>query len=517
MPIESSLRTLGNLTFLALALLCLSPCIVLGESDTATGGTVTFLNITARLDTDCWAGYYGDIIEGSPSSPTVVNAFGGTVSELDITFDCSPINDSNYLLVTESEFSPTLSNLVAGSPSAIDSLVGNESDSGTNTFSSSASHLIAGTYLINSVPTFYPFINDSWQSNIFAEGFLNDTGDMVFAVSLAPGTWSFNNELNDYQMVLPTPCGGNKTYFFYIDTCLPRQPAFEEEVEEVPTELGQVALKYYILFYPEAPLNITPERAELFVDMQLHKAALRPLDNLAGTLYFNYTGEYDLYLRVALTVDELELYSDPYISVHIPPDGFVTKNFSFMIPLDAEDGFYNLTEHIMWGDRKANLSGTLSREFMVWTPPRLPTTFREDVLIERPGFCNCFLIACADVFMITMLLVAFSLVMVAFASLWKHRPVSLKEERHYSVYFIFLLAFSPAVVYLFEPCVALILGFVDIITCIIYYLSIVPVSKEKKPRRRKKKRREERKPRQRNRLTFSTFSAPSRRSRPGRS
>ena len=499
MPNIVSKRNLSIFAIPVFILLIISILPPVSGQDTTEAGNITFLDISAQFFSDCWAGYYGRIFEGSPSSPTSINAVGGTVTELDITLDCSPINNSNYLLISESSTSPSLPSLTAGNIFAINAIVGNGTDSGNNTFRYMRSYLIAGDYTIDNVSTFYPYINESAQNESFEEGFLNDSSsdDMVFAVSMTFDTWGFNNQTQDYQMVLPTPCGGNKTYYIYVDTCIVPRVIFEEEEVEAPKP-GM--LRYYILAYPELPVNITPERVELIVDMVLHRNVVKPTEELPGTLYFNYTGNYSLSLRVVLTIKELELYQT--LKVELQPYDYLTKNFSFIIPLDAENGFYNVTAHFMWGDRRANLSGVLTREFAVWTPPRVPPSFR--IYETLPMECNCFLIACSDVFTIIMILIAFSAILIAFASLWKHEPISIQERRHYSVYIIFILSFSPVALLPIDLCLALILSFVDIIVCIMYYLSVVPIER-KKPKRKRKKRRK-RRAEKRGKLTFATFS-----------
>lgn len=185
--------------------------ITAGESGFhVNGGNLTHMDIERNSYTERWMGFYGVI---SNNTMTIENSNANNTNAIQYISTGISVHEGDYLIITTSPSPPELSGLRAGNISSIDEITGRGGESGSNTFTYSASYMIpfSGT-ILGDVPSLYMF--DS-REHYFREALLADSnGDPVFAVPIEPQDME-NNKSHYFQLMLPQN-GSIPYYFFYL-------------------------------------------------------------------------------------------------------------------------------------------------------------------------------------------------------------------------------------------------------------------------------------------------------------
>ncbi|MBW3018373.1 hypothetical protein KY325_04385, partial [Candidatus Woesearchaeota archaeon] len=185
----------------------------------ASGGYITYMNLSVQQQTAHWTGFFGQFIFAQPSfAPSGLTAGGGNLSlqSFNVSTACAnPTNITGVLLFTNATSLPT--GLVSGNLILLDSLVPGVSDSPSNTFAQNSTYVIGGN-TINNVPTTHTYINSTAQNVSFKEGYLQDSnGNLVFASVIEENVPGFNLTTYDFQAIVPVINYGPSNYNVFID------------------------------------------------------------------------------------------------------------------------------------------------------------------------------------------------------------------------------------------------------------------------------------------------------------
>ncbi|MBD3260065.1 hypothetical protein GF371_05585, partial [Candidatus Woesearchaeota archaeon] len=193
--------------------------LVSAGSVNATGGFISYMNLTVQQQTAHWTGFFGQFIFAQPSfAPSGITAGGGNLSlqSFNVSTTCpNPTNITGVLMFTNASALP--SGLTPGNLTLLDSLVPGFSDSPSNTFTQNSSFVIGGN-TINNVPTAYTYINSTAQNVSFREGYMQDSsGNLVFASVIEENIPGFNLTTYDFQAIVPVINYGPSNYNVFID------------------------------------------------------------------------------------------------------------------------------------------------------------------------------------------------------------------------------------------------------------------------------------------------------------
>ena len=204
-----------TIPILLLLFIIFSPGTGCAQSDDAHGGYILIIDIDASSPTSYWLGYYGSVIPASENPYSLDNRT--RIQEINISW----IN--GCLLITNSQDVPNPAYLIAGSPAAIDAIVGTGSDSGSRTFTATENYTIYGQLLV--APTAYTFVDCS-ESTQFKEGFFTEPGkdNLVFIVPIVENATCYNAMPCNFQFILPNNPANPMTYQMYH---LPEIPSTE--------------------------------------------------------------------------------------------------------------------------------------------------------------------------------------------------------------------------------------------------------------------------------------------------
>lgn len=191
-----------------LAVLCallVTQSVYADNFTTAEGGNVTRLDIIRpNNQTRHWQGFAGQVFFGTNVSLlNQLNATGGLVNASNLFFeiDCNnPDSATGFIFLSNGTTTPA--NLTAGNLTILDALLGNGDDDGSATFMSTSSFALS-TGTITDVPTVFSFVNETFQSSAFREGYLNQGNDFVFVVAVEEDLHGYNTSFFDYQALVP--------------------------------------------------------------------------------------------------------------------------------------------------------------------------------------------------------------------------------------------------------------------------------------------------------------------------
>jgi len=195
-------------------LVLLISSLVFAQIDTE-GGNVSELDLTHYFQSARWAGFFGDVTLGGGLS-YLVPANGNNITLLDVIAQQPPCDYSSInmhiIAINDTNLTPSL---IPGNLSILDSLTGNSSENGSNTFTLTESFtLSSGTY--PGVPTTYTYA-DNASSASFRQGYFNDgAGNLIFVADIVTDMPDWNGSLSDYQIMLPTN-GSEKNYTIWGD------------------------------------------------------------------------------------------------------------------------------------------------------------------------------------------------------------------------------------------------------------------------------------------------------------
>lgn len=205
----SPIRIIINLVLNILLIIALFVSITAdGSVFQANGGYLTNMAIERNTYTEHWMGYYGVI---SNNTMMIENSNMKNNKTIQHIFTGITVHEGDYMIITTSPSPPELSGLRAGNIASVDEITGGGADSGSNTFTYSASYMLpfSGTILVD-VPSIYMF--DS-REHYFREALLADSNeDPVFAVPNEPQDIQ-KNKSHSFQLMLPQ--NGSITYYFF--------------------------------------------------------------------------------------------------------------------------------------------------------------------------------------------------------------------------------------------------------------------------------------------------------------
>ncbi|MBU0469973.1 MAG: hypothetical protein KKA62_04595 [Nanoarchaeota archaeon] len=180
----------------------------------AQGGNVTEANLSSAKSSDYWHGFYGQILvdPGTTSTPTSL-ATGGSMTEFNLTFSCSPPH-----IYASAEYPSNLNPITKGNVTALDNYLGlnaSHPESGTSIFTNLTDNfIINGTVLLN-VPVAYTLVNNL-SNTTFDLGLMDSEETLYFTTHNVSDKPGFNSQLLDYQMMVPVN-QSSLTYYFYSD------------------------------------------------------------------------------------------------------------------------------------------------------------------------------------------------------------------------------------------------------------------------------------------------------------
>jgi len=182
-------------------------------------GTITELIIEQRDPTYNWNGFYGLglMVQGYDELQHEDTEPGGMTSK-HLIFDCLQPNIEHEIyasIINPNDLNWTT--IKAGDAGWVDNYYNispSDDDSATRTFSSTG-YVMYGSQNITNVPMTYTKKYGVAESKEFDIGILNVSGVPVFFTHIAGIQTGFNNQLLNYQMILPSPT--ELTYYFYSD------------------------------------------------------------------------------------------------------------------------------------------------------------------------------------------------------------------------------------------------------------------------------------------------------------
>ena len=182
-------------------------------------GTITELIITQRDPTYNWHGFYGmGLMVRGYGDLQFDNTEPGGMTSKHIIFDCLEPNIEHEIyasIINPNELD--WSTIQAGDAAWVDDYYNvnpSDDDSATNTFTSTG-YVMYGAVNISNVPMIYTKKYGNETSEEFDFGILNVSGVPVFFTHIADAQTGFNNQLLNYQMILPSP--NESVYYFYSD------------------------------------------------------------------------------------------------------------------------------------------------------------------------------------------------------------------------------------------------------------------------------------------------------------
>jgi hypothetical protein len=174
----------------------------------AQGGKVTQLNFNTP-EYNYWYGLYGNFIETEEQ-----NYIDITNNEHIINFNPKLLRCNNSTLYITTSNNINWNNLIPAHPNDINNflnIIPTNSQSGNNIFNEmNYFKVINNNYLLYSTKT-------NTVDDFFIQGLLKQNNNLVFVMNINLNKRSFNNELIDYQIMLPKPINENIRYYFFLD------------------------------------------------------------------------------------------------------------------------------------------------------------------------------------------------------------------------------------------------------------------------------------------------------------
>ncbi len=171
-------------------------------SDSAVGGNVTLINLTATVSTERWQGYYGNV------SGTLRLGVGSN-----IFYDFSGASAAAVYASQNSSFDFT--SLVAGTAAQVDTAWS------YSTGSDQATDIYTGTATIEST-TNVPVVElqpngNGWYSGIFNDGNSALKSNFAFGANVSStGATAFDGNTWQYQLMVPADGTAGETYYFFL-------------------------------------------------------------------------------------------------------------------------------------------------------------------------------------------------------------------------------------------------------------------------------------------------------------
>ncbi|MEM2121973.1 MAG: hypothetical protein QXU20_04945, partial [Candidatus Woesearchaeota archaeon] len=185
-------------------------------------GTISELKIDLRLPASIWSGFYGLglMVPGYTERQFDV-AIGNTIKNKHLVFDCMKYNEENPPEIYAST-SPIIlwETLIPATTDMVDNYLEVDPEyimSGTNTFTTTMT-IKLGERNITNIPATYTKKFGEPDSTTFDIGVLKDANNnLVFVTHITNYIRGFNNELVNYQMLLPVKPGTTPVYYFFRD------------------------------------------------------------------------------------------------------------------------------------------------------------------------------------------------------------------------------------------------------------------------------------------------------------
>ena len=183
-----------------------------GETDDATGGYVTGLNISGESQSSKWQGYYGNV------SGKIVLMDGDSDSMFNWTVD----TPHGEVLACSDTSIPGWNTLFAGTAGNLDtacSYTSSDEDSATATFTGGPSNVIvAGQTISAHYATTLPGASGYYTHLLTDASGSTTWTDFIFAAAILDGATGYDGATHDYQMLVPAIEGGSTTtYHFYLE------------------------------------------------------------------------------------------------------------------------------------------------------------------------------------------------------------------------------------------------------------------------------------------------------------
>ncbi len=189
------------------------PAAGVGPTNTAQGGNVTELDISARTQSDNWQGYWGQV-----TGWIVLEDDSG-----DQFYNWSVLTPSGEVYATRNTTTPAFGGMACGGMASEDTELGltGEDDSVASTYTENA----AGAYTIagNSVDCSGSLNTEhAWQddgSDFAGEmALLNDGANRwVYMALISNDANGFEGSAVDFQLMVPTTNSGTADYYFYAE------------------------------------------------------------------------------------------------------------------------------------------------------------------------------------------------------------------------------------------------------------------------------------------------------------
>ncbi len=188
-------------------------------TQSATGGYIYGINITAEQQTYRWVGFWGNLTGKIVLQDSAENEF--------YSWNAQVAGSVIYARASSTE--PDVANLAAGSASTADTDYGYDatvSDSITNTYTGTADLTTPSRETtVTSVPVVtLTYGSNTWTNYLLADG--QDTGTIgahIWAVVATAAQTGYNNQLANYHLLVPENeeigdgAGTATTYYFWVD------------------------------------------------------------------------------------------------------------------------------------------------------------------------------------------------------------------------------------------------------------------------------------------------------------
>ncbi|MGC8929905.1 MAG: carboxypeptidase-like regulatory domain-containing protein, partial [Candidatus Woesearchaeota archaeon] len=185
-------------------------------------GSISELKIDLRLPASIWSGFYGlGLMVPGYTEQQLDVAIGNTIKNKHLVFDCLKYDEENPPEIYAST-SPVIlwETLSPATTDMVDNYLEVSPDyimSGTNTFTTTMT-IRLGDRNITNIPATHTKKFGAPDSMLFDIGVLRDANNnLVFVTHVTDYVRGFNNELVNYQMLLPVKSDTTPVYYFFRD------------------------------------------------------------------------------------------------------------------------------------------------------------------------------------------------------------------------------------------------------------------------------------------------------------
>ena len=176
-------------------------------SDVTVGGNITEADLGVDAATDRWAGYYGNVTGTITLGDGSHNLYQWTC----------PAPTGGVVIASTADSGITWSALANGAAADIDTQWGFSSgmDQAADTFGTNDDYSIGGVSM-NTCPAAHT--TGSWKTGVIKDASsAASKEDLLSAVNIRNDNATFNSEVHDYEMIVPTNETVSETYYFYLE------------------------------------------------------------------------------------------------------------------------------------------------------------------------------------------------------------------------------------------------------------------------------------------------------------